>query len=94
MTWAKFGKIITIRVGDTPSYANFQVREKVDAEANVEDIPLPPPAKTKKSKFGLKEVTLDPSESSSDVNESDVKKAFGGFKRKANRGNMRQRSDD
>ena len=70
------------------------LEDEVQGEPSLEDIPLPPPTKFKRSKFGVKEVTLGPSESSDDVDESDVKKAFGGFKRKANRGNMRQRTDD
>jgi len=85
------GGWVTVSVTDV---SLKEEKTEVEKEPTVEDIPLPPPVKIKKSKFGVKEVTLDPSESSADVDESDVKKAFGGFKRKANRGNMRQRTDD
>ncbi|XP_018493901.2 uncharacterized protein LOC100900195 [Galendromus occidentalis] len=88
------GGWVTVSVREVPLKEEKTEAEGVDLKPDVEDIPLPPPVKVKKSRFGVKEVTLDEGESSVDVKDSDVKKAFGSFKRKANRGNMRQRTDD
>lgn len=72
----------------------FQDEEEASTSVQVEEIPLPPPEKRKR--FGEKVVTLsafDDDRNNIASGDGPLKVEFG-FKRKVNRGNMRQRTTD